>query len=275
VPSRRDLAKEVGNGTEDQIHSEGHPASAGDIPAGDPEGDASDTAIDAATTTGASFDLDASWLLVGELRASRLKSYDFHMEVRDRASGKQTQLGIICCWVLGRPVLPWAIAPAVPALRHPMSAVIRAYHGLLQHLEKLEAVDTEMPITSIIWRVGALVDGIIEAQTDKDSLHTRFGRMRTGLLPILTAGEQLPVDALVDNLAGKRNVLTHLHPEREMTFESVVDLHPDLSSVVEHVTAITLGTFFSIAGHHADQPPPRGEIRRVEDELSAMVDSLA
>ena len=156
-----------------------------------------------------------------------------------------------------------------------MSAVTRAYHGLLQHLEKLESVDTEMPITSIIWRVGALVDGIIEAQTENDSLHRRFGRMRTRLLPVLTGGEQKPVDSLVDSLARKRNVLTHLHPELEMTFESVVDLHPDLSSVVEHVNAITLGTFFSIAEHHADQPAPRGEVRKVESELAAMVETLA
>lgn len=210
----------------------------------------------------------ASWLLLGEL-GSRNKSYEFHLDVKEKTDSRRlTTQGHIISWILGRPILAWNLPPAVPALNHPDDAVMAAWQGLLHHLRQLAEDPTpEIPITAVIWRICALVDGMFESQNEYRGLENKIGNARARMNFALSPGEQNVVASLVNGMVGKRNVLTHLRAENGITFRSAVDAYREFSSIVDHVQGVTVTIFHAIAEEHVDTRISQGVVRNVEATL--------
>lgn len=217
----------------------------------------------------------ASWLLVGEL-ASQHRSYEFHLEVTTKAAKRGVaHKGGIICWVLGYPVLSWNIPPSVPALQHPDEAVVMAWQGLLWHLRQLDQNPTpEIPITSVVWRICALVDGMFESQNANRGLENKIGDARARMESVLEPGEYQALRSLVSGMVDKRNVLTHLRTEKGISFRNAVDAYREYDSVAEHVKGITVATFHTIAEEHADTRISLGIVRNVEATLPDLTATL-
>lgn len=226
----------------------------------------------------------ASWLLGGEI-VHRHKSYEIHSATLDNLPDELRgcpDVGALICWIVGRPVVAWnPTPPSFPSVSHPIEEVRAAYEGLLVHIMRLEAISSEvgpngleeLPATSVVWRVAALVDGIVERKSDDDHLTGRLRRLEKQLAPVLTLGESRTLGEAFASLAADRNTLTHLWGNGDDTFVTVADRHRENGSIASRCMAITTAVYWDIALKVADSNPPRGAVGSVPEELESLLAS--
>jgi hypothetical protein len=182
---------------------------------------------------------------------------------------------VVPLWVLALPVSAHGARrlPADPVVCPTSPEVELAYRGLVDHLRLYRHDDApELHRTAIVWRVGALVDGLEPTEdADPRRLAMRLGQIRfrlknDGSLSLLE--QQICAHWEDDPFAARRNVLSHLRG-RDITFEDVCRFYrDDETTLVSESQAISLAVLREVAEAMREEPPPRGLVESAYAEVS-------
>lgn len=155
--------------------------------------------------------------------------------------------------------------PAIPAWEPMDPEVALAYGGLIPHLQALLPMSMPLPevaTTSVVWRICALVDGLIGAESVQKGFSTLLGQVRR----VLPHYEFVSIGNDCRDLGEDRNALTHLGAGFSgRGFVATAPAYQSYTAVESAVKAVTVFVFDRIADELMDQ-----DVRRV----TALVDKL-
>ncbi len=208
--------------------------------------------------------------------------------LRSQVSPMEFEAGIPTLREGGRLVAPgWALGLASPGSwrqRLPCRffaqvggpSVGAAYEGLVSHLELLLALPQEPPrelaLTSLVWRVCAIADGLDDGgDRTSESMKRRLGDLRWLVREQwrFSDMEKATWKAIDDLFALRRNVLTHLGDRPEVTFGQCVQqaIEDGGSRLRESAAAISLAVAQRIFQELTSGEPPAHAARAVRKEM--------
>lgn len=178
-------------------------------------------------------------------------------------------------WVLALPVTPSGARrlPADPVVCPTSPEVEIAYRGLVDHLRTYSHDGApELQRTAVVWRVGALVDGLEPTEdVDPRRLAMRLGQIRYRLKSdgrLSQLEQQICTRWEDDPFAARRNTLSHLRG-RDVTFEQVCDFYRDGEEMlVTESQAVSLAVLREAAEAMREESPPSSLVQRSYAEVS-------
>lgn len=182
-------------------------------------------------------------------------------------------------WVLSRPVPSIGTRlPADPFVCPLEPDIETAYRELVAHLETYDhTAARELQRSAIVWRVGALVDGMEPLDEDSDDKRPLGRRLDQIIFRMrrdgrLTAEE----DALCSGWAtrdfgDRRNALTHLGG-RAISFAAACAHYVERTVLMTECAAISLAVLQQSALVMREQPPPIGLLSRAASSVEWMDD---
>lgn len=231
-----------------------------------------------------SHSLLAGWLLAGERAQAprRMAPAEFEAEL---ASLLEDTAGedhpVLICWVLGRRVRgPQSWGPnaiAVPAAAPLDVAVADAFSGLIEHAHFLgsELGSGELGHTAVIWRIGAIIDGMTLQEHEQDgrapALQDRLLDLVAQCAPRLTIAERAEFRATAMKVMDPRNTLTHVRAGHDgRSFGEYARQFAQPSELFPAVRLTTRLVFDRVGDEQGSSPNP-GVAQAVESDLQRAV----
>lgn len=213
-----------------------------------------------------------SWLLSGEIGYGR-NSAEFEAEMVQRLEDvEQGRDLIIIGWVVGRKVKPgfWGErTAAIPALPPSNSSVALAFQGLIEHAFHIGANESEageLAKTSLVIRLGGLVDGISKplyataraslpqsgpilsgdfwSREREHPIDARLAKLHSQIKASLGFDDNRVCDLAIRDFNHHRNVLVHVdRGDAPQTFADYIALFADHSELATRVAAATVIVF--------------------------------
>lgn len=145
-----------------------------------------------------------------------------------------------------------------PVLVPKRTAVLRAYQGLVEHLRlaEQEARAGELSSSAILWRVAAVIDGLVDADV---SLYDKMNNLRNRVANSgsVSALEKQLWQPLTKEFANRRHALSHIAVREGPTFEESVEYAlAERGELVSASSALGLAVLHEVAADLAALPAP-------------------
>jgi hypothetical protein len=146
-----------------------------------------------------------------------------------------------------------------PILVPQRTAVLRAYQGLVEHLRlaEQEARAAELSCSAILWRVAAVIDGLVDAEV---GLYEKMNilRNRVANSGSVSDMERQLWQPLTKQFANRRHALTHIAARERPTFEESIEYAlTERAELVSASSALGLAVLHDIAADLAALPAPQ------------------
>lgn len=179
-------------------------------------------------------------------------------------------------WMLSQPIVSLAPSrlPANPFVCPCDPDVERAYRGLLAHLETYDHESApELHRSAVIWRVGALADGLEPADEDYSQDSRKFGQRLDQIVARLCNDDRLTLEDKKicrlwsgQNFGDRRNALTHLS-RRAVSFDDAYSHYTSRTVLLTECAAASLAVLREGANAMKDQAPSNSIVQRAFKEV--------